>query len=182
MVLSPVCTYAFVHNTAPGLGVVNNGKCIGRGVLLDPRDQIDVAQPVCHLRYPPRAVIVEPLHATVSDTAWQQLASIYPALPRKCMPVAAASTDAFKVVLPEPLYGKYSISVERYGAPVHDGYVITDFCTRPEFQGYVLACTLVTAPKPGWPEAPVRVCGVVQMADVGQCQACVPIVASTCCR
>ena len=82
------CEYLFTENPAPRLGMVNNGRCIARGLLLDPAEPPDDPnKDVWGLRHLPLAVYVQPTLGSVSDDVWQVLAKVFPDLPKGCVPV-----------------------------------------------------------------------------------------------
>lgn len=84
----PGCRYLFINNQAPVLGFVNNGECIGRGILLCPGEHDTGDGPIWWLKRPPLALFVEPQEASVSQHAWQQLQQTFPTIPANCVDVS----------------------------------------------------------------------------------------------
>lgn len=158
----PGCRYLFIDNHAPELGYVNNGECIGRGILLNSGEE-DVGEgDVWFLRRPPIALYVEPAEATVTTAAWRSLRAEMPTLPDRCVPVMATWTSEFSVVFPDkkapdeanqeeqPCLGPFGTwDLVKYGVPIGEGYAVTDFyCQGMNFRDQCWLAHLSPPPDP----------------------------------
>jgi len=127
----PGSRHLFIDNDAPALGVVNNGECIARGILLAEGEEDSMQGPIWWLKQPPVAIFVEPVESTVSDDAWHTMKQQFPTLPPRCVPIVTRHTPTFEVKLPEKLQhqGKQvsCMRLTRWGVPLADAYAVTDF-------------------------------------------------------
>lgn len=92
--------YVLVDSDNPSAGRVKNNLAIGKALLLDPREPApsNPAAGVRKLRYPPRAVFVQPDHSDLGRVCH----SVCPACPPGCMPISLKSAT-FHVSLPAPI-------------------------------------------------------------------------------
>jgi hypothetical protein len=132
--------HLFIDNANPCLGVVHNGRCVARGILLDPREPEDTyVGPVRKLKYPPLALFVQPLKGAVPQHVWEQLQMQFPMLPPRCVPIAQSNAPKVTIDIPAAVHvdGRRvtSLEVKRKGIPLQDGYAVTDyFCQGANFK------------------------------------------------
>lgn len=123
--------YVFTENEIPHRHVnhVNNNRCIGRGMVLDPREPPDnLLLPCRRLLFQPLAVYVEPVGTNLGDLCGDQC-------PPGCVPVPLGKTFPFKLEIPIP--GQFDAktkkqkthcsTVSRSGIPLGDAYCVTDY-------------------------------------------------------
>ena len=122
--------YCFVDSTASNVGHTTNSVCIGKRIVLDPREPThDNKEPYRTLTYPPLAIWVKPMDIEVGAVCGDLG-------PEGCIPIRRCSTGIIQLKLPhkrgEP---SRTLRFSREGIPLGDAYAVSDyFCEGTSFK------------------------------------------------
>ena len=149
--------YLFGDSEAQNLGRYKNGMCVGRGLVLDPREPPDSGEgSVRMLRYMPLAIFVQP-----SSKGNRGLRRGMPGIPDNCIPVqpiTICTTPKVKRGAPFPGPPTFTLSngskvtgfyFKRTGSALSPAYALTDFCVQGASLGNATWLLHLTPPSDG---------------------------------
>jgi hypothetical protein len=146
----PGIEYLAADSDAPHAGRSKNNRCIGRRLVLHPKEPpLDESGDIVMLQYLPSAIIVEPEDSSIGDACSAHSDDV----PHGCIPIAPRATShSIRVALPKPVaipgtpHEATSVTFTRKGIPLDDGYCVTDyFCQGVSFGS---ECWIIHAAQP----------------------------------
>ena len=115
--------YIFTDSAATTLGRVTNNGCTGEVIILDARDAADNAdatgKAIRILRFPPTCIFVRPDGVDVGKLCGAAFAGL--------IPVEAMASSFKAPYKPSPHEPKMKVTIKRYGLPLGEGTVVTDY-------------------------------------------------------